>query len=293
MTILCYHAVEPGWNAPLAMEPQAFRQHCEWLTRRTTVVPLQQAVSRLDRFGRLPRGLMAITFDDGFSGLHRHATPVLSRLGIPATVFLVAQTLTDAARPVDWVDNPPPFPLTTLSLDQVREMQSEGVNFESHSYSHADLTQLSFADCVIDLRESRELLESLLGRRVRLLAYPRGRHNHAVRAAASRAGYSHAFTLPESREIERSVLDPAHRGLPRQRPDAPPPQVRPPISPRENRRRSSTGAACRPKHPEGILVAEMNSESGACSRPRRDSPGPHLRRGFDAVGFDDASTDPR
>jgi peptidoglycan/xylan/chitin deacetylase (PgdA/CDA1 family) len=80
-------------------------------------------------------------------------------------------------------------------------MQSEGISFESHSLSHADLTQMSFEDCVIDLRESRELLESLLGRRIRLLAYPRGRHNDVVRAAAERAGYSHAFTLPESREI--------------------------------------------------------------------------------------------
>lgn len=201
MTVLCYHAVEPGWNSPLAMEPQAFRQHCDWLSRRTTVVPLQQAVSRLDRSGRLPRGLTAITFDDGFSGLHSHAGPVLSRLAMPATVFLVARTLTDSGQPVDWVDTPPPFPLTTLSLDQVCEMQSQGISFESHSLSHTDLTQMSFEDCVVDLRESRELLESLLGHRVRLLAYPRGRHNAAVRAAAVRAGYSHAFALPESREI--------------------------------------------------------------------------------------------
>ena len=200
MTILCYHAVEPGWTSPLAMDPTAFAEHCDWLVRRKTVLPLRHAVTRLDGSGRLPRGLTALTFDDGFSGLHQHAWPVLSRLGVPATVFLVAQTLTAAGQPVDWVDTSPSYELTTLSLEQVLEMQSAGISFESHSCSHADLTQLSFEDCVRDLRESRELLESLLGRLVRLLAYPRGRHNAAVRSAARRAGYSHAFTLPETRE---------------------------------------------------------------------------------------------
>ncbi len=200
MTILCYHAVQAGWASPMTMDPRALAEQCGWLARRKTVVPLQRAVEGLDRSGRLPRGMSALTFDDGFASVYEHALPVLSSLGLPATVFLVAQTLTASGQRVDWVDDPPDEGLATLNLDQVREMQSAGFSFESHSWSHADLTQLSFEDCVRDLRESRELLESLLGHPVRLLAYPRGRHNEAVRAAARRAGYSHAFTLPEGRE---------------------------------------------------------------------------------------------
>lgn len=200
MTILCYHAVQPGWTSPMSMEPDAFAEHCVWLARHKSVLPLQQAVHRLDRTGRLPRGCTALTFDDGFEGLHEHALPVLSRHRLPATVFLVAQTLSPEGQGVDWVDSARGQRLSTLTVDQVLEMQSEGVAFESHSFAHLDLTRLSFAECVRDLTESRELLESLLGRPVRLLAYPRGRHNEDVRTAASRAGYTHAFTLPEGRE---------------------------------------------------------------------------------------------
>jgi peptidoglycan/xylan/chitin deacetylase (PgdA/CDA1 family) len=79
-------------------------------------------------------------------------------------------------------------------------MQSAGVSFQSHSLVHLDLTRLSYDECVRDLRSSRELLESVLGAPVQLLAYPRGRHNPDVRAAAEAAGYTHAFTLPERRE---------------------------------------------------------------------------------------------
>jgi peptidoglycan/xylan/chitin deacetylase (PgdA/CDA1 family) len=200
MTILCYHDVCSGWTSPLATEPAAFAAHSAWLAAHKTVLPLEQAVERLDRSGRLPPGMTALTFDDGFTGVYDHAFPVLRRTRLPATVFLVAQTLTPAGRPVDWVDTPPAEPLRTLSIDQVREMQEAGVRFQSHSYAHTDLTRLGFDECVRDLSESRQLLESLLGRPVRLLAYPRGRHNEAVREAARQAGYSHAFTLPEGRE---------------------------------------------------------------------------------------------
>jgi len=200
MTILCYHDVQPGWASPLAMEPGAFAEQCEWLAAHKAVLPLEQAVERLDRWGRLPPGETALTFDDGFRGLYVHALPVLRRYGLPATVFLVAETLTPDGREVDWVDTPPAGPLQTLTVDQVRRMQRAGVDFQSHSYRHADLTGLSYADCVRDLRDSRELLESVLGRPVRLLAYPRGRHNSDVREAARRAGYTHAFTLPEGPE---------------------------------------------------------------------------------------------
>jgi peptidoglycan/xylan/chitin deacetylase (PgdA/CDA1 family) len=79
-------------------------------------------------------------------------------------------------------------------------MQEAGVSFGSHSYSHHDLTSLTEAECERDLRASRELLESVLGRPVPFLAYPGGKHNAAVRRAAVNAGYTHGFTLPDASE---------------------------------------------------------------------------------------------
>ena len=84
---------------------------------------------------------------------------------------------------------------------RVKEMQEDGVAFESHSSTHADLTRLSFAECLADLRDSREHLESMLGRPVRLLAYPRGLHDEKVRRAAAAAGYAWSLALPEDREV--------------------------------------------------------------------------------------------
>jgi len=200
MTVLCYHAVQPGWQAPMSMEPDMFASHMGWLARHRRVVPLDTAVGSLDRHGRLPGRAVALTFDDGFRSVHQHALEVLTRHGLPVTVFLVAATLGEGGHDVDWVDRPPDSPLETLTVDQIHEMQSLGVSFQSHSLAHRDLTQLAYDECVRDLTSSRELLESVLDSHVRLLAYPRGRHSAAVRAAAEAAGYTHAFTLPERRE---------------------------------------------------------------------------------------------
>jgi peptidoglycan/xylan/chitin deacetylase (PgdA/CDA1 family) len=200
VTILCYHSLLPGWDSPLATEPDDFAWQADWLRRRRTVLPVREALTRLDRSGRLPRGQAALTFDDGFADLHAHGLPILSRYRLPATVFLVAQTLTPTGKAVDWVDTAGSRHLDTLSLDQVLEMQDAGVEFESHSWAHKDLTGLSAEECVRDLRESRELLSDLLGHAVTLLAYPRGLHDRMVRQAAERAGYTHAFALPERAE---------------------------------------------------------------------------------------------
>ena len=181
--MLCYHEVSQTWESSLAVTPELFRVHLRWLRRHRRLVSLAEAIERLDTSARLPRGYAAITFDDGFTGLYDHARLIEER--VPATVFIVAQSLASEGVAVHWVDDPPELPLRTLSLDQVLEMQDAGVSFGSHSLAHRDLTKLSPEDCRRDLKESRELLEDLLGTRAPLVAYPGGLHTEVVKAGGA------------------------------------------------------------------------------------------------------------
>jgi peptidoglycan/xylan/chitin deacetylase (PgdA/CDA1 family) len=201
VTILCYHTVEERWQSPLAVTPEAFTEHCAWLAHHRQVIGVPEALKRLGTSAIGPKGVTTLTFDDGFSGVYTNALPLLQRWRFAATVFLVAETLTQAGRPIDW-SSTRPSDARTLSRDEVLEMQQAGVTFGSHSYSHYDLTTLSEEECLKDLRLSRELLEDLLGRKVDLLAYPFGHHNEHVRRAAKKAGFAWAFSLPEHRESE-------------------------------------------------------------------------------------------
>lgn len=201
MAIFCYHSVSPNWQSPLSVSPAVFDQHCRWLARRRNVVDLGTALGHMNHKGSLPRQLAAVTFDDGFADLYEHALPILLRHKIPCTIFLVAETLLRPKPKVHWVDDPPRSPLSVLTLDQVREMRKFGVQFASHSYSHRDLTTLSDYECELDLRESRILLEDLLGTPVPFLAYPRGLHNERVRKAARKAGFTHALAMMRKPQI--------------------------------------------------------------------------------------------
>ena len=193
MSILCYHAVDPSWKSSLSVPPELFEQQCAWLARNRKVVPLAEAARVASPYGTLSGGRSAITFDDGFSSLYEHAWPALRKHSLPATVFLVAKTLTPEGLEVNWAKGPPARQLTTLSIAQVKEMQGDGIVFGSHSLAHKDLVDLTEQECEADLKASRELLEDVLGDEVRMLAYPRGLHNERVHRAAQRAGFTHAF----------------------------------------------------------------------------------------------------
>lgn len=193
--ILCYHSVSDTWDSALAMPEGRFERQCARLTSRLTPLDLTTAVDRLDRRGRVPRGTFVLTLDDGFADNYEVALPILRRYSIPAAVFVVAATI-DRGHEVDWVDDPPDQPLSVLSADQILEMVEQGITVGSHSLFHRDLTTLGYQECVEDLKTSREVLEDLVRRPVPFLAYPRGRWNETVAAAAQAAGYQRAFSLP-------------------------------------------------------------------------------------------------
>jgi len=92
LLILCFHGIslddEHLWRPALYMEPQRLEEHLELLKQtRCSVLPLGEALQRL-RGGDLPPRSVAITFDDGTYDFYRHARPLLSQYGYPATVYL-------------------------------------------------------------------------------------------------------------------------------------------------------------------------------------------------------------
>ncbi|HEY6359507.1 MAG TPA: polysaccharide deacetylase family protein [Vicinamibacterales bacterium] len=91
--ILCYHNVvaadDDSTGAPgLHIRRDRFEQQVRWLADHYAVVPLSELIR--PHSARTSRPLAAITFDDGYAGVFEHAVPLLGRLGIPATVFVVA-----------------------------------------------------------------------------------------------------------------------------------------------------------------------------------------------------------
>jgi peptidoglycan/xylan/chitin deacetylase (PgdA/CDA1 family) len=73
----------------------------EFLARYRNVMSLCE-LTRRHEMGRLPRDAAAVTFDDGYASNLLFAKPILERLGLPATVFVVSGFLDDPREP--WSD---------------------------------------------------------------------------------------------------------------------------------------------------------------------------------------------
>jgi peptidoglycan/xylan/chitin deacetylase (PgdA/CDA1 family) len=191
--VLCYHAAAATWDHHLSVPPRALERQLRLLiAQRYRAVPAAELVAGGGR-------LLHVTFDDAFRSV-LDALPVIERLGVPATVFACAG-LADGGQAFPIAKLPDDTriaasDLRTLSWDGLRALVERGHEVGSHTVSHPHLTRISDLELTRELRESREHLESELGRRCRFLAYPYGDHDRRVRVAAREAGYEAAFALP-------------------------------------------------------------------------------------------------
>lgn len=90
--IVAYHGVVaerlkmPCW---WQIDYDRFRDQINFLKDHYTVLPLNEIISRINRGLELPNNTAAITFDDGYGNNFINAYPLLKKLQMPATVYLV------------------------------------------------------------------------------------------------------------------------------------------------------------------------------------------------------------
>ncbi|NOT46369.1 MAG: polysaccharide deacetylase family protein [Acidobacteria bacterium] len=145
-------------------------------------VPLRELAAMLKSKTDLPSKTVVLTFDDGFRNFYSDAFPVLSEYDFRATVFLVTDFCNKRN---DWSGNPPDLPRSKLlSWDEVRELNTYGIEFGSHTKTHPDLTKLTAAEIGVEVVESKAAIEDALGRETTTFAYPFGRHDAAIRQIA-------------------------------------------------------------------------------------------------------------
>lgn len=232
--ILCYHNVvadEFGARTgerSLHLSASAFRAQLQLLRRHYDVVGLAELVSAWES-GRSLRGMAAITFDDAYSGVLRHAVPALRELGMPATIFVVsawaanprpfwwdvlgeqgvldagtrsAAMMQYAGRTSDVIERfcgpvAPRLPDDTLaaSWDALRSLIGRLISVGAHSVSHPNLAVLPASAVEHELLESRRQIAERIGDVPRFFAYPYGSESPSVREAVERAGFTAAVSM--------------------------------------------------------------------------------------------------
>jgi peptidoglycan/xylan/chitin deacetylase (PgdA/CDA1 family) len=183
-----YHRVDrlspslPPLTRRLTVDPATFAAQMTWLKRHGyDAVTQTQVFAALEHGAHLPSRPVLITFDDGYRDVLGKASPVLERLHMPATAYVI----TDRISAGD-----PSF----LTWGNLCALEKRGFAIGSHTVSHRDLTQLGDRQAFAELRESRAILERHLGHPVQWLSYPIGAEDPPVVRLVARAGYVLAVT---------------------------------------------------------------------------------------------------
>jgi peptidoglycan/xylan/chitin deacetylase (PgdA/CDA1 family) len=176
LTVVTYHQVRDPADDGSSVGTADFRQQMEYLRQTYTVVPLADAVGRLAR-GKRPQRLVAITFDDGYLDNATIAAPIMHALGLPAT-FFVSTDMIGSAKPFPHdVERGRP-PQLHMSWTDLRSLAAMGFDIGSHTCSHADMGTIPLDQARMELRSSRERLETELRQPIRMFAFPYGRRRN-------------------------------------------------------------------------------------------------------------------
>ena len=192
--VLYYHAIKTGQRDAFARQMDRTLQYAKpW---------------RLDQSPHDARGrFAAVTFDDGFLSVVENALPELKKRDFPFTVFF--PTGSWGKRP-SWIRDPKhsSWEERVLSREELRVLGTEPlVTIGSHSVNHPNFLRLDTATAAKEFRESKQDLESVLGRTVGLFSFPHGAHNEGLVIQARNEGYLRVFT------VEPTTTNPTQPGF--------------------------------------------------------------------------------
>jgi len=230
--ILAYHNVitEPGGrigDRSLHLGFDLFRRHLDLLTRRLSIVSLDQVL-----LGKASAGSAALTFDDAYASAVTLALPELAQRGLPATVFIAPGLLglgepwwdVIATGPSGLDDENRAYCLTKLAgrtapiLEWARTGASTAgkdslcriangaelalirgsplVTVGAHSWSHPNLCELEEESLTTELSRPAQWLAQNFPEQDRpWLAYPYGLYSKKVVMATKALGYVASFAI--------------------------------------------------------------------------------------------------
>lgn len=191
VTVLLYHRVGAGSQLEVDLPEPLFRAQMEEIAASGRAVPLGEALMLLAEARRSGSSLpqpapVVVTFDDGTADVVEVAAPILSELGVPATLF-VATAFVEEGRHFPAGGKP-------ASWSALADAASSGVlDLGSHTHDHLLLDRLPVSEAEHQLDRSLELLRDRAGVRAADFAYPKAVAASGAVASAVAKRFRSAF----------------------------------------------------------------------------------------------------
>jgi len=186
--ILSYHSIaNDGWRFSTSIND--FQNQMLELKKTKQVVSLSTFIQG----DRSPRQVV-ITFDDGYVDNLTIAAPMLKKLKLPATLFVLGNTKNPNRHELD--NNKP-----LMNILQIKKLKKMGWEIGFHTSTHADLSKATDAELYREIVLGKIELEKRLGFALKYFAYPRGAYSKRIGEFVDKAGFQAAFTVDGGRAI--------------------------------------------------------------------------------------------
>lgn len=184
LPILQYHHIDASTPRSTSISPDEFREHMDYLNEAGfEVVDLASALADIKAGVELPERSVAITFDDAYRNIYQNGFPILKAYGFPFTVFINTAPIEKGHH-------------SFLTWDQMKEMALSGGVFANHTVNHPYMLRLEAEETLeqwrlrmkAEISTVEDLLNEKLGHSPKMLAYPYGESNQAIREQLAELG---------------------------------------------------------------------------------------------------------
>ncbi|WP_406202507.1 MULTISPECIES: polysaccharide deacetylase family protein [unclassified Streptomyces] len=189
--VAMYHSVSDCPDDPynITVTPERLDRQLAWLAGRgLRGVSVRELLAARAR--GTERGLVGLTFDDGYTDFVTTAMPLLRRRSFTATVFVLSGLLGGEN---SWERTGPRKPL--LDVDDVQHAAAAGMEIASHGLTHVDLTMATDQVLHTEVNDSRHRLAAITGGDIEGFCYPYGHLDRRATDAVRRAGYGYACAI--------------------------------------------------------------------------------------------------
>jgi peptidoglycan/xylan/chitin deacetylase (PgdA/CDA1 family) len=190
--ILLYHRFGATVADGMTITTPVFEAQMKYLhDNNYKVIPLRQLVDYYR--GKAPAPgpkSVVIVEDDAHKSVYSDMQPIIKKYRYPVTIFAYPSAISNAKYAMTW--------------DQMRELKKNGLfEVQSHTYWHPNFKKerkklsKSALDAFVttQLKKSKFRLETELGSKVDMLAWPFGIYDDYLIGKATEAGYAATFTI--------------------------------------------------------------------------------------------------
>lgn len=232
--VLIYHNIDTNKFSHLTITPERFKSDIDtFIEHDFNIISLDKVIKAMNNEYILPPNAIAITFDDGLSGVYEYAVKKLKEYNLPSTCFVITSRIDNYVQSDG---------LKFLSSYMIKDMYNcYGVDIQSHSHQSHKLNSYSkfmkrgiLVSRILnednkkesideyksrvnrDLFLSNQKIYECIGKNSNILCFPFGHYNSIVIKIAETVGFKYFITCKQgynAQSVNKNIVKRINAGI--------------------------------------------------------------------------------